>query len=148
MDGATRLRISVQLKASFEVRHHLENPCNRLGPGSRVDGPRPEPVGVVGARRVLGLAADELGDGGRLLLADGAALVVVIPGVSRRRGVVLSAEEVRRVVRHAVGRGKARVGPSSLAGGHWRVAEGSGGAETTAGKVAREVVEQVMRRWQ
>jgi hypothetical protein len=81
---------------------------------------------------VLGLAADELGYGGRLLLADGAALIVIIPCVSRRRGVeegggvVLSAEEVRRVVRHAVGRGKARVGPSSLAGGHWRVAERSG----------------------
>jgi hypothetical protein len=87
------------------VRRHLENPCNRLGPGGRVDGPRPEPVGVVGARRVLGLAADEIGDGGRLLLPHGAALVVVvIRGVEEGGGGVLGAEEVRRVVvRHAVG---------------------------------------------
>jgi len=59
---------------------HLENPCNRLGPDGRVDGPGPEPVGVVRPRRVLGLAADELGDGGRRLLLDdrGAAPVIVV----------------------------------------------------------------------
>jgi hypothetical protein len=150
------------------VRRHLENPCNRLGPSGRVDGPRPEPVGVVGARRVLGLAADELGDRGRLL-ADGAALVVVVVhgGVAHRRGVeeggggILGAEEVRRVVRHAVGgRGECEaavtgvrplacrrsrgggprrvvVAQQLLAG---RVKRGSGTSDETAAVVQRSVM--------
>lgn len=91
--------------------HHLENPCNRLGTGGRVDGPRPEAVAVVRPRRVVRLPADELGDGGRRLFAGGAAaavvLVVVFDAAAGRAeeggGGVLGAEEVYSVVRHAAG---------------------------------------------
>ena len=105
---------------------YLENPCNRRGPGGRVDGPRPEPVGVVRPRRVVGLAADELGDGGRgLLLAGGAAAPVVVivgpcaggaaaggRGAEEGGGGVLGAEEVGSVVRHAAGAVTGRRRPS------------------------------------
>lgn len=86
---------------------HLENPCDRLGAGGRVDGPGAEPVGVVRPGRVLGLAADELGDGGRrrrrVLLDSGAAPVVVVGGAQQGAagGVVLGAHEVVGVARHA-----------------------------------------------
>jgi hypothetical protein len=85
---------------------HLENPCDRLGPGGRVDGPGAEPVGVVRPGRVLGLAADELGDGGRrrVVLDSGAAPVVVVGGGAQQGaagGVVLGAQEVVGVARHA-----------------------------------------------
>ena len=130
---------------------YLENPCNRLGPGGRVDGPRPEPVGVVRPRRVVGLAADELGDGGRRLLhllAGGAAAPVVVvvaacPGAGAaagRRGAeeggggVLGAEEVGSVVRHAAstvtGR---RASPWCPAGGRERSGRRGSGAQELAG---------------
>lgn len=90
---------------------HLENPCNGVGPGGGVDGPRPEPVGVVGPGRVVGLAADELGDEGsrrrRLLGAGAPAIVLLGGGAGAGRGVdeeegVLGAEEEGRVVfRHS-----------------------------------------------
>jgi hypothetical protein len=87
---------------------HLENPCDRLGAGGRVDGPGAEPVGVVRPGRVLGLAADELGDGcrrrrRRVVLDSGAAPVVVVGGAQQGAagGVVLGAQEVVGVARHA-----------------------------------------------
>ena len=127
---------------------YLENPCNRRGPGGRVDGPRPEPVGVVRPRRVVGLAADELGDGGRgLLLAGGAAAPVVVivgpcaggaaaggRGAEEGGGGVLGAEEVGSVVRHAAGTVTGRrASPWCPAGGRERSGRRGSGAQELAG---------------